>query len=193
MPNQGGSVFWVRCPDDIDVENLVQEAAKRGILIEPDTHYYAGSRSSRNCFRLGVTSIPADRIRDGVRQLRELMWQLASGAAESLDADDPALLRAEALVRTMSGSTWSYKTVYGDPATFELHPDGRLSGLSGHANEESDEGRWWVEGDLWCRQWKQWAYGEPSRYYITLQGQQLRLWSLEGRLVDSAIIQERGR
>lgn len=192
MPNQGGSVFWVRCPDDIDVENLVQEAAKRGILIEPDTHYYAGSRSSRNCFRLGVTSIPADRIRDGVRQLRELMWQLASGAAEFLDLDDPALLRAETLVRTMSGSTWSYKTVYGDPATFELHADGRLSGLSGHANEESDEGRWWIEGDLWCRQWKQWAYGEPSRYHITLQGQQLRLWNLEGRLVDSAIIQARG-
>lgn len=191
MPNQGGSVFWVLCPDHVDVETLAREAAKRGILIEPDTHYYAGSRSSRNCFRLGVTSIPADRIREGVRLLHELMWELTGGAAEFLDENDPALLRGAALERTMRGSTWSYKTVYGDPATFELHPDGRLSGLAGHANEEWDEGRWWVEGDLWCRQWRQWAYGEPARYYITLQGQQLRLYNTSKRLADSAILQTR--
>lgn len=192
MPNQGGSVFWVRCPEHIDVETLAREAAKRGILIEPDTHYYAGSRSSRNCFRLGVTSIPAERIRDGVRLLRDLMWELTSGAAEFLDENDPALLRSEELQRRMSGSTWIYKTVYGDPATFELHPDGRLSGVAGHANEESDEGRWWVEGDLWCRQWKQWAYGEPGRYYITAQGQQLRIYNTGKRLIDTAIIQPNG-
>jgi GntR family transcriptional regulator/MocR family aminotransferase len=189
MPNQGGSVFWVRCPDHIDVENLAQEAAKRGILIEPDTHYYAGSRASRNCFRLGVTSIPADRIREGVRQLRDLMWNLTEGQAEFLDESDPALLRGPALQRTMCGATWSYRTVYGDPATFELLADGRLTGLSGHANEERDEGRWWVEGDLWCRQWQHWAYGEPSRYYITLQGQQLRLFNTDRRLVDTAVLQ----
>jgi GntR family transcriptional regulator/MocR family aminotransferase len=189
MPNQGGSVFWVRCPDPIDVESLAQEAAKRGILIEPDTHYYAGSRSSRNCFRLGVTSIPAERIREGVRQLRDLMWDLTQGVAEFLAEDDPGLLRGPALQRAMAGSTWSYRTVYGDPATFELHPDGRLTGLSGHANEERDQGRWWVEGDLWCRQWEQWAYGEPGRYYITLHGQQLRLFNTDRRLVDTAVIQ----
>jgi GntR family transcriptional regulator/MocR family aminotransferase len=189
MPNQGGSVFWVRCPEHIDVETLAREAAKLGILIEPDTHYYAGSRSSRNCFRLGVTSIPAERIREGVKLLHELMWELTSGAAEFLDEGDPALLRGEELARRMRGSTWIYKTVYGDPATFELHADGRLSGVAGHANEESDAGRWWVEGDLWCRQWKQWAYGEPGRYYITVQGQQLRLYNTGKRLIDTAIIQ----
>lgn len=189
MPNQGGSVFWVRCPESIDVENLARAAARRGILIEPDTHYYAGSRSSRNCFRLGVTSIPADRIREGVRQLRDLMWELASGIAEYLKDDDPALLRGDALRETLSGSTWAYRTVYGDPATFELHSDGRLSGLAGHANEERDDGRWWVEGDLWCRQWRQWAYGEPGRYYIALQGRELRIYNTDKRLVDSALLQ----
>jgi GntR family transcriptional regulator/MocR family aminotransferase len=191
MPNQGGSVFWVKCPDSIDVETLASEAAKRGILIEPDTHYYAGSRSSRNCFRMGVTSIPGERIREGVKQLRELMWELASGEAEFLDLEDPALLRGAEVESVMSGSTWIYKTVYGDPATFRLHPDGRLSGRAGHADEEHDEGLWWVEGDLWCRQWKQWAYGEPKRYYISRQGQQLRLYNVSGRLVDSAIIHPR--
>ena len=188
MPNQGGSVFWVRCPEEIEVENLVREAARRGILIEPDTHYYVSPRSSRNSFRMGVTSIPANRIREGVKQLRELMWELASGEAELLDENDPALLRGEQLERSMRDSTWIYKTVYGDPATFELRADGTMIGRAGHANEEQDEGRWWVEGNLWCRQWTHWAYGEPSRYYITLQGQQLKIYNTGKRLVDSAII-----
>lgn len=189
MPNQGGSVFWVRCPEGVNVENLAQQAAKRGILIEPDTHYFAGARASRNSFRMGVTSIPADRIREGVRQLQEVMWELTSGQAEFLDEEDPHLLRGDGLHQMMSGSTWLYKTVYGDPATFELHPDGRLTGLAGHANEERDEGRWWVDGDLWCRQWTEWAYGEEGRYYLSLRGHQLRIFNTTGRLVDSAIVQ----
>lgn len=188
MPNKGGSVFWVLCPDNIDVETLARRAARRGILIEPDTHYYASSESSRNCFRMGVTSIPENRIREGVKMLRELMWDLASDEADTLDENDPAFLKGSELVRVMSGSTWIYKTVYGDPTTFELLPDGNLKGRAGHANEEQDEGRWWVEGDLWYRQWNEWAYGEKSGYYISMKGQHLKIYDTEKRLVDSAVI-----
>ena len=123
MPNQGGSVFWVQCPEEIDVNALAREAARRGILIEPDTHYYARSKGSRNCFRMGVASIPQGKIREGVEHLRELMWEVGSGQAEYLDDEDPAFLK------------------------------GTLVGRAGHANEDCDRGRWWVEGDLWCRQW----------------------------------------
>jgi GntR family transcriptional regulator/MocR family aminotransferase len=188
MPNQGGTVFWVQCPEHIDVSILAMEAAKRGILIEPDKHYYAGSRTSKNCFRMGVTSIPVERIREGVKHLRELMWELSSGEAEFLNEDDPGFLQGDKLERTMRGSTWIYKTVYGDPTTIELHPDGTMTGRAGHANEEQDEGRWWVEGDLWCRQWNDWAYGEESRYFISRQGQHLKIYNTDKRLVDSAII-----
>ena len=188
MPNQGGTVFWVLCPEHIDVAVLAREAAKRGILIEPDKHYYGGSRTSKNCFRMGVTSIPGEKIREGVKHLRELMWELSSGEAEFLDEEDPGFLKGEELERTMRGSTWIYKTVYGDPTTFELHPDGSMTGRAGHADEDQDEGRWWIEGDLWCRQWNEWAYGEKSRYYISRQGQHLKIYNTEKRLVDSAII-----
>jgi len=188
MRNQGGSVFWVLCPKHIDVAVLARKAAKRGILIEPDKHYYAGSRTSKNCFRMGVTSIPREKIREGVRHLRELMWELSSDEAEFLDKGDPAFLNGKELERTMRGSTWLYKTVDGDPTTFELHPDGTMKGRAGHADEEQDEGRWWIEGDLWCRQWNEWAYGEKSRYYITMKGQHLKIYNTEKRLVDSAII-----
>jgi GntR family transcriptional regulator/MocR family aminotransferase len=188
VPNQGGSVFWVLCPENIAVETLAREAARRGILIEPDTHYYAVPSASRNCFRMGVTSIPAERIREGVKQLRELMWELASGESELLDESDSSLLRAADLARVMPGSNWIYQTVYGDPATFELGADGSMRGRAGHANEDCDEGRWWIEGNTWCRQWKHWAYGEEGRFFITLQGQQLKIYNTDGRLVDSAII-----
>jgi GntR family transcriptional regulator/MocR family aminotransferase len=188
VPNQGGSVFWVLCPENVSVEALAREAARRGILIEPDTHYYSVPRASRNCFRMGVTSIPVDRIREGVKHLRELMWDLARGESELLKQGDPCLLRKVDLERLMPGSTWSYQTVYGDPATFELDADGHMQGRAGHANEDCDEGRWWIEGDLWCRQWRQWAYGEQGRYYITLHGQQLKIYNTDGHLVDSAIL-----
>ena len=188
MPNQGGTVFWVACPENIDVTILTREAAKRGILIEPDKPYYSGDQSSRNCFRMGVTSIPKNNIREGVKKLRELMWELSSGEAEFLDASDPGFLKGADLKQTVSSSTWIYSTVYGDPTTFELRADGTMSGRAGHADEEQDEGRWWVEGDLWCRQWNQWAYGEESRYYIARNGQQLKIYNTERRLVDSAII-----
>jgi GntR family transcriptional regulator/MocR family aminotransferase len=189
MPNQGGSVFWVRCPDEIDVEILARKAARRGILIEPDTHYYARDKGSRNCFRLGVTSIPQDRIRQGVEKLRELMWELSSGKAEYLDDDDPHFLRGAELERVMCGSTWIYKTVYGDPAIFELDANGAITGRSGHADEEQDEGRWWVKGDRWYRQWKHWAYGEARGFYIRKKGQHIKIYNSDRRLVDSAVIQ----
>ena len=188
VPNEGGSAFWVYCPENVEVETLAREAARRGILIEPDTHYYDSEDSARNCFRMGVTSIPTERIREGVEKLREVMWELARGEDEFLDEDDPGLLRGEDLERVMRGSVWTYKTVYGDPTTFELNPDGTMIGRAGHANEEQDCGRWWIEGDLWCRQWQQWAYGEKGRYYITLQGQELKIYNTGKRLVDSAII-----
>lgn len=189
MPNTGGTVFWVLCPDKYDVTTLSRKAAERGILIEPDTHYYASEGRSRNCFRMGVTSIPRTRIREGVAKLRELMWELTSGEEEFLSKDDATRLSGKELTAIMPGAIWIYKTVYGDPCTIELHDDGRMTGRAGHANEEHDEGRWWVEDDLWCRQWNAWAYGEESRYFLTINGQHLRIYNTEKRLVDSAIFQ----
>jgi GntR family transcriptional regulator/MocR family aminotransferase len=188
IPNQGGTVFWVRGPDDIDVTTLAHEAAKRGILIEPDTHYYAGRTTSKNCFRMGVTSIPTDRIREGVERLRELMWDLSKVEGVVLEEDDPNLVRAATLRQTLQGATIIYRTVYCDPCVIELHPDGRMEGRAGYADEDRDSGRWWCEGDLWYRQWNRWAYGEMSAYFITLDGQHIRWYNKARHLVDDAIL-----
>jgi len=188
IPNQGGTVISVRSPEDIDVNLLAREAAKRGILIEPDTHYFAHPAASRQCFRMGVTSIPVERIREGVERLRELMWDLSQAGGASLDENDPHLLRQPELEQILSGSSIIYRTVYCDPCVLELHADGRMEGRAGHANEDRDTGTWWCEGDRWFRQWNRWAYGEKSGYYVTLDGQHIRWYNTAKQLVDDAIL-----
>jgi GntR family transcriptional regulator/MocR family aminotransferase len=188
IPNQGGTGFWVRGPNDIDVDILAREAAKRGILIEPDTVYYHGRKTSRNCFRMGVTSIPTDRIREGVERLRELIWDMSKVEGTMLDLKDPQLLTGREIQQTLGGATIIYSTVYCDPCVIEVHKDGSLEGRAGHANEDRDKGRWWCEGNQWFRQWDRWAYAEASPYYITLNGQHIRWYNSSKHLVDEAIL-----
>ena len=73
----------MRGPEDLEVNYVAEEAAKRGILIEPIDHYCATSNAPKNCFRIGVTSIPHGRIREGVLQLRQLFHDLTSNKTET--------------------------------------------------------------------------------------------------------------
>jgi GntR family transcriptional regulator/MocR family aminotransferase len=188
IPNQGGTVFWVHAPENIDVEALTEEAARHGILIEPDTHYFAGRRKSRNWFRMGVTSIPRERIREGVRQLRDLMWDLSYGDDVMLDENDPDLLKGEALKRIMTGATLIYRTHFVEASTIVLHQDGSMTGCAGKDDEDRDSGHWWIENDIWHRQWKLWSYGEPEAYRITVKDGKINWYNQSGRLADSAEI-----
>ncbi len=190
LPTSGGTALWVECPEPLRVENLVSEAARRGILIEPDSHFYGGRRQPRNFFRMGVTSIPEGQIREGVRQLTQLIQELSGDRIERLSENDPALLDGLQLATLLPGAIIHYKTFYGDPCTIELHADGRMTGRSGHANEDCDEGRWWLENDLYCRQWQQWGYGEVSKLRVTLDGNRIHWWRPGSLwLVDSGILE----
>jgi GntR family transcriptional regulator/MocR family aminotransferase len=66
-----------------------------------------------------------------------------------------------------------------------------MEGSAGYANEDRDKGRWWIEGDVWYRQWNRWAYGEASGYFVTLDGQHIRWYNSSRHLVDDAILQQR--
>ena len=180
--------MWVQCPVEIEVKNLVTEAAKRGILIEPDSHYYNTSQHPRSYFRLGVTSMPEENIREGINQLTRLIRELSADQIQYLDPDDPALLGAEQLRATMSGASITTRTFYSDPCTIELYADGSMSGRSGHADEDCDTGKWWLEDNVWCRQWRHWGYGDISRLQVSLEGDHIRWWRPGGRLVDSGIL-----
>lgn len=190
-PLRGGATYWVRGPDHLDVEVFAAEAERRGVLIEPVGPYYADSKAPRNIFRLGVTSLPLDRIRQGVAVLADLMRDLP-GTAHAFPDTASAHLAGAALQAAMSGAVLLFKTVYGDPCTIELLPNGQMLGRAGYANEDCDEGQWWVEGDFWCRQWSRWSYGETSRLMTTITGDRIGWFDAAGRLVDSAVIRRAG-
>ena len=184
---RGGAAYWVRGPDHLDVARLAVEAERRGVLIESVGPYYAGGAAPRNIFRLGVTSLPLDRIREGVAILADLMRDLP-GVAPSFPHSPEGRLTGAALRTAMSGAMLLCKTVYGDPCTIELHADGRMSGRAGYANEDCDAGRWWVEGDVWRRQWDRWSYGEAASFQTVIVDDRIGWFDASGRLVDSAVI-----
>jgi GntR family transcriptional regulator / MocR family aminotransferase len=187
-PEVGGTTYWVRLPADFSVDHLASEAERRGILIEPVAHYYADPALAENCFRMGVTSLPLERIRPGVVELTELIRMLVSGRVEHLETSVGQWLTGEELHRAMADKTIIYNVVYGVPCTIELHADGTMVGTAGYANEDCDVGRWWVEGDRWHRQWQEWVYGEETAYYIVIHDDRIKWFNDAHQLVDSAFI-----
>lgn len=72
-PTFGGTSFWVRGPDRLDSRRLAERAAQRGILLEPGDVMFMQPEPPRNYFRLGFSSIAAECIEPGIRQLAELV------------------------------------------------------------------------------------------------------------------------
>jgi GntR family transcriptional regulator/MocR family aminotransferase len=163
---------------------MVDESARRGVALEPVNRYFATGQQPANCFRMGVSAIPLEQIRPGVQKLREIFMDLGAGGSERLDSTSGRWLRGDELRRTVTGATLSLQTVYGDPCTIELRPDGSMVGWAGAEGEDHDTGRWWVDGDLWLRHWERWAYGEPGAYYAVLEDGKVKLFNLDKRLVD---------
>jgi GntR family transcriptional regulator/MocR family aminotransferase len=187
-PEVGGTTYWVRTPKDFDVGNLIKEAEKQGILVEPVDYYYAESAHADNCFRMGVTSLVTDMIRPGVEKLTELIRALVKGQVEQLSTSAGRWLTGEELQRTMSGATVLYREVYGAPCTIEHHAEGKMTGILGFANEDKDQGRWRVDGDRFYRKWNRWVYGEETGYYIVIDGDKIKYFNSDKQIVDSGFI-----
>ena len=192
-PEVGGTTYWVRLPADFKVEYLASEAERQGILIEPVSHYYADVKDAENCFRMGITSLPEDRIRPGVLSLTELIRNLVSGRVEHLETSTGEWLTGDDLQRAMSDKIIIYNVVYGVPCTIELHADGRMVGTAGYANEDCDVGRWWIDGDRYHRQWEQWNYGEEAAYYIVVDDDRIKWFNQDRQIVDAAFIHNMSR
>jgi GntR family transcriptional regulator/MocR family aminotransferase len=77
IPTFGGTAYWVKGPESLDVRELERRAAERGILIEPGDVHFMSPEPPANFFRLGLSSIPLDRIEPGIQQLAELVHRLA--------------------------------------------------------------------------------------------------------------------
>ena len=183
-PARGGTTYWVRGPEGIDATDLAREAALRGILIEPVADYFVEANTQRNLFRMGVTGLPADRVRPGVAALADILREIASRRQPRGNSATRPWLTGEEIERHLRGARIASKTVYGHPYSIELLADGRMLGCAGNSGEDCDEGRWWVSDDCWFRQWRSWAYGEPAGYFVQILGAHILLFNARHQLVD---------
>jgi len=173
-PIQGGTAYWITGPKQLDGEYLREEAAKLGILIEPVKRYFASTTYPENCFRMGVTSIPNEKIRDGVKRLADLVHQLTADYEEKLTNAKGKLLDEQALQQLLPNTILECQMVYGVPCLIELLADGTMKGRTGGKDSEVDSGRWWLEKGMYYRQWKLWAYGEIKGFYVIMDGNEMK-------------------
>lgn len=75
-PTFGGSSYWVAGPPHLDSRVLAEHARSQSILIEPGDVYYSRT-APRNCFKLGYSSVPSERIEPGIQRLAELIHNYA--------------------------------------------------------------------------------------------------------------------
>jgi GntR family transcriptional regulator/MocR family aminotransferase len=75
--SHGASHVWVRGPESLDSGKFAERAAAAGVLIEPGDVFFAAEAPPRNCFRIGFSSIAADRIERGIEILTEVLGDMA--------------------------------------------------------------------------------------------------------------------
>ena len=73
----GGSSVWMRAPESVDTGALAQTLAAKSVLIEAGAPFFAGPDAPRNYYRLAYSSIPTNRIRDGVALIAKAIQQRA--------------------------------------------------------------------------------------------------------------------
>ena len=67
----GGSSFWMRAPQSVDTDLLAARLRARGVLIEPGRVFFAPGTAPRNYYRLAYSSIPQNRIPEGIGIISE--------------------------------------------------------------------------------------------------------------------------
>ncbi len=67
----GGSSLWVKGPAGLDATELARNLLDDGVLIEPGASFFDGEDCPKEFFRLGFSSIPADRIEMGIKLIAD--------------------------------------------------------------------------------------------------------------------------
>lgn len=67
----GGSSFWMAAPAWVDTEKLAYRLYDRGVVIEPGRSFFSPTDDARRFYRLAYSSIPAEKIPEGIRRIAE--------------------------------------------------------------------------------------------------------------------------
>jgi GntR family transcriptional regulator / MocR family aminotransferase len=67
----GGTSFWIEGPQGLDADILARELQNDGVLIESGSPFFPTDNRPCRYFRMAYSSIPADRIAEGVKRTAE--------------------------------------------------------------------------------------------------------------------------
>lgn len=67
----GGSSFWLKAPRGTDTAQLALSLRDKGVLIEPGHVFFGSERPAQRHYRLAYSSIPSERIPDGIAVIAE--------------------------------------------------------------------------------------------------------------------------
>jgi len=72
-PPFGGTSYWVEGPKKLDAQTIYEAALEEGVVIEPGQSCFLTTPRPTNVFRLGFSSIPLERIEQGIEILGKLI------------------------------------------------------------------------------------------------------------------------
>ncbi len=75
-PAFGGSSFWVELPKSVSAKQLEERAAAAGIIMNAGDNYFADRAGPKNYIRLGFSSIPEERIEEGIGKLASIIAEM---------------------------------------------------------------------------------------------------------------------
>ncbi|MEO8520852.1 MAG: PLP-dependent aminotransferase family protein [Acidobacteriota bacterium] len=91
---RGGFFLWVRLPDEIDADRLIERAVQHGVVFVAGEAFYANDGGAadggRHLMRLAFSAAPPDRIREGVSRLAAALREEIAAVSLAAPADRPA-------------------------------------------------------------------------------------------------------
>jgi 2-aminoadipate transaminase len=69
----GGLFLWLRLPEGMDSQVLLQEALKKNVAFVPGQSFFADKNAGSRYCRLNFSNALPDQIREGIRRLANLV------------------------------------------------------------------------------------------------------------------------
>jgi len=75
--DDGGSSLWMRAPEEVDARRLATQLRDDSVLIEPGAPFFDTPQGQERYFRLAYSSIPADKIKEGIARIAARISRMA--------------------------------------------------------------------------------------------------------------------
>ena len=130
------------------------------------------------------------------RQVTHLMWLIFRASGDTSLAPSQAIEDANG--KRLSGnaisdlfpsiSVFGKNSRTGNPYKITFSNDGSLSAVAGENSDSKDDGRWWVDEDLYCQAYETWLRGREYCFQIVHDGDLLKLFDRKGVLTSTVSI-----